>query len=351
MPTTKTHTIAAALVKWYKKNKRALPWRNTSDPYAIWVSEIILQQTTVAQGEAYYKRFLAAFPTIKALASAEQDEVLKLWEGLGYYSRARNIHHSAQDIIERFEGYFPHSYEDIISLKGIGPYAAAAIGSFAFGLKHVVVDGNVLRVISRLYAIEDPVDQTTTKKVIQELGQDMLITQDAATFNQAIMEFGALQCTYKNPGCQDCTLADSCLAYQGHLVAKIPIKSKKIKKTNRYFHYLLLETMEGQLAITQRTGSDIWQGLYQFPLWESDSQDADIMHGLQHLGLTNKKKPKNSEWYKQTLTHQYIHARFYHLRLSKSAASTYQLVDKQQLGSFAWPRIINRYLAALGYMD
>jgi len=350
MPNNQNKKTASALVKWYRQNMRPLPWRDTTDPYAIWVSEIILQQTTVTQGEAYYHRFLSAFPTIKALAAEPLDKVLKLWEGLGYYSRARNIHHSAQDIMERFGGTFPDNYKDIISLKGIGPYAAAAIGSFAFDLRHVVVDGNVLRVISRLYGIQEPVDETQTKKNIQSLAQGLLETQEAAEFNQAIMEFGALNCTYKNPGCPTCPLNKVCVAYKQNLVAQLPVKSKKIKKKNRYFHFLFLEVNK-QVAIMQRLGKDIWQGLYQFPLIETEKKDADLVHELKVIVGKYKKEGPSSKWYKQTLTHQYIHARFYHYSLDQvKEPEKYILISNKDLKKYAWPKIINQYLEDSGYL-
>ncbi len=301
------------------------------------------------QGEEYYNRFVTAFPTIESLATAEQDAVLKLWEGLGYYSRARNIHHAAQDIMIRFGGQFPDTHKDILSLKGIGPYAAAAIGSFAYGLPYVVVDGNVLRVISRLYGITAPVDVTTTVKDIRAKAQALLETQDAATFNQAIMEFGAMMCTYKNPGCDSCPLIRSCRAYQEEMVPAIPIKSKRIKKTTRYFHFLLLEHNE-KLVIEQRSSKGIWQGLYQFPLIEKkEAKDAPSLHEVAQIASINEQPPQVSEVYKQTLTHQYIVARFYKYSC-KTVPKEVKMIRNTALIEYAWPKIIRQYLTDEGYL-
>lgn len=342
-----TKQVASHIIKWYRKNARDLPWRHTQDPYPIWISEIILQQTTVAQGEAYYQRFLKKFPTIAALAAAEQDAVLKLWEGLGYYSRARNLHAAAQDVMERFGGKFPDTYEDIISLKGIGPYAAAAIGSFVYGIPKVVVDGNVLRVISRLYGIEDAVDIPATKKRITVLAQALLETQDAAEFNQAIMEFGALNCTYKNPTCTTCPLNKLCVAYSKKKVDQLPVKSKKIKKKTRRFHFLILEDSKNRLLIDQRESKDVWQGLFQFPLLESDSLNHELsLHDFPDIEPMKGELLEVSELYKQTLTHQYIHTLFYHF-LAKTQLKKhkcYKVISKTAIKDYAWPKIIVNYL-------
>jgi len=329
-----------------------LPWRQTTNPYYIWVSEIILQQTTVAQGTAYYHRFLKRFPDIASLATAPLDDVLKLWEGLGYYSRARNIHHAAQDIMIRFHGQFPDNYDDIISLKGIGPYAAAAIGSFAFGLKNVVVDGNVLRFISRLYGIQTAIDSNATKKQIKDLAQAMQESQDPADFNQAIMEFGALNCTYKNPLCTDCPFNKKCVAYKKDLVGLIPIKSKKIKKKRRYFHYLIIADSKKQILIQQREEKDIWQGLYEFPLIEkSHPKDAVSLHDAQEFAGLKVLQLEATRTYKQTLTHQHITAVFYKCQVKNLKKGNNNLrIPEKNLKNYAWPRIINHFLSEEGYI-
>ncbi len=342
-----TEQVSSVLIQWYRKNARDLPWRHTRDPYPIWISEVILQQTTVAQGEAYYHRFLKKFPTLAALASAEQDAVLKLWEGLGYYSRARNLHAAAQDVMNRFDGQFPDTYENIISLKGIGPYAAAAIGSFVYGIPRVVVDGNVLRVISRLYGIEEAVDLPATKKQITLLAQTLLDTQDPAEFNQAIMEFGAINCTYKKPSCATCPLRQFCTAHAKKIVDQLPLKSKKIKKTTRRFHFLILEDPNNCFLVDQRTGKDVWQGLFQFPLLESNKLDHELsLHDFPHIEPIKGKLVGVSELYKQTLTHQYIQACFYHFRAEASLKrhNSYKVISKSEIKDYAWPKIIVNYL-------
>lgn len=341
---------ADAIIGWYRQHARDLPWRRTMDPYHIWVSEIILQQTTVAQGEAYYIRFLKQFPTIASLASASQDEVLKLWEGLGYYSRARNLHAAAQDVMDRFKGTFPDSYDDIISLKGIGPYAAAAIGSFVYGIPKVVVDGNVLRVISRLYGIEAAVDLPATKKLITTKAQALLETQDPAEFNQAIMEFGAMNCTYKNPSCETCPVQQHCIGYAKDLVSSLPLKSKKIKKRTRHFQFLVIEDNAGRFLVERRTGKDVWQGLHQFPLLEvPEIAHAPTLHAVPHLSSVKGQLEDVSENYKQTLTHQYIHAVFYHYKLAlllkdKEQEPNRMVISSVEIKDMAWPKIIANYL-------
>jgi len=344
-----TKALSSKLIKWYRKEARDLPWRRTQDPYHIWVSEIILQQTTVAQGEAYYHRFLKKFPTISILASATQDDVLKLWEGLGYYSRARNLHAASQDVMERFDGKFPDTYEDIISLKGIGPYAAAAIGSFVYGIPKVVVDGNVLRVISRLYGIEEAVDLPATKKIITHKAQVLLETQDPAEFNQTIMEFGAMQCTYKSPGCADCPLRKYCVAYDKELVTTLPLKSKKIKKRKRFFQYALISDKKDNYLIEQRQQKDVWQGLHQFPLVETPKKaNALSLHDIPDLGSVDGELETVSDNYKQTLTHQYIHAVFYHFKsaklLKQEKHKNRMVVSLAKFKELTWPKVIANYL-------
>lgn len=352
-PSPSQKTIASAakkVVTWYRKNARDLPWRQTDNPYHIWVSEVILQQTTVTQGTAYYLRFLKQYPTMETLAVAPLDDVLKLWEGLGYYSRARNLHASAQVVVEKYNGQFPETHEEILSLKGVGPYAAAAIGSFAFGLPHVVVDGNVLRLVSRFYGITDSIDDTPTKKKIKYIAQRMQDCCDPGEFNQAIMEIGALCCTYKSPQCTTCILRKRCVAYNDKTVDRIPHRTKKIKKRNRYFHYHIVQDKLGHIIIEQRSDKDVWQGLYQFLLYESTSPDhASRLHDV--LDIADKKIVKSTSYgpYKQMLTHQKITVTFYHHRLSyaynKATKTTKKLAKVGELDNYAWPRTIAKFLA------
>ena len=337
-----------ALVKWYRGAARDLPWRKTDNPYHIWVSEVILQQTTVAQGEAYYHSFLKRFPDIASLASAPLDNVLKIWEGLGYYSRARNLHTAANDVMYRFGGVFPSTYEDILSLKGIGPYAAAAIGSFVYGLPYVVVDGNVLRVISRVYGMTGSVDITENKKTIRARAQALQDLADPGEFNQTIMEFGAMVCTYKNPGCLDCPIKRYCEANKQGMVDNIPARTKKVKKRSRAFHFHIIEDKKGQVIVEQRKGKDVWQGLFQFPIIEvSDIHHETVLHDVIDIGVDSKQE-SCSEVYKQTLTHQRISARFYRHRVTvvhtESQSSDKMVIALSELDKLAWPKIISNYL-------
>lgn len=310
----------------------------------------MLQQTTVAQGTDYYLRFVKKFPTVKDLAKAPLDDVLKLWEGLGYYSRARNLHHTAKDIIDNYGGVFPATYETIIKLKGIGPYTAAAISSFVYGLPHVVVDGNVMRVISRYYGIKDPVDTPPVKKKITKLGQQLLEQQDPAEFNQAVMEFGALCCTYKNPLCTFCPLIDSCKAYNKNLIHLIPKKSKKIKKRHRYFQFLILLDKKNRVLVEPRVHKDIWQGLYQFPLIETPTPPESAAPELPPALITGPLEYDIldfSKEYKQTLTHQYITARFYTYKINrafkKKLPEGMKAIAYNSLDTLAFPKIVLSY--------
>ena len=260
------------LSKWYDKNKRDLPWRRTKDPYRIWVSEIILQQTRIEQGWDYYLRFIEKFPDLHVLASAREEEVLKLWQGLGYYSRARNMHAAAKEIINLHHGKFPGTYEEIRRLKGIGDYTAAAISSIAFGIPSPVVDGNVCRFFSRYFGIGEPADTQKGKTAVREKAKEHISSEHPGDFNQAIMEFGALQCK-PVPDCMTCPLKTGCVAFQQKRIAEFPVKSKKQRVRTRYFHYLLIKTGKGKnhsVFLKKRTGNDIWKNLFDFPLIETE---------------------------------------------------------------------------------
>lgn len=263
--------ISFTLINWYNSNKRDLPWREETDPYQIWISEVILHQTRVAQGLDYYYRFIKTYPTIRSLAEATEDEVLNVWKGLGYYSRARNIHKAAQMIQGQFGGEFPNTYNDIIKLPGIGPYSAAAIASFAYNHPHAVVDGNVQRVIARLFGVYTIPDSTIGKKEFQSIADSLLNKQNPAEHNQAIMEFGALLCTPQAPKCLECPFTETCEALRTDSISSLPVKQKKKESKLRYFNYLYIEEEEEKdyIYIQKRTTNDIWKNLYEFPLIET----------------------------------------------------------------------------------
>lgn len=259
------------LIKWYLQNKRDLPWRKTQNPYLIWLSEIMLQQTRVAQGLPYYQSFEAAFPTVFDLANASEEQVLKLWQGLGYYSRARNLHFTAKFVANNLNGAFPNKYKSLLELKGVGDYTAAAIASFSFGEVVPVVDGNVFRVLSRVFQVETDISNASAKKEFQELALQLMPKESPAIFNQAIMEFGALQCVPKNPNCAVCVFNSKCLALKNNKVADLPVKTKKTKVTNRFLNYLIFEDEMQNTQIQKRSAKGIWHNLYEFPLIETES--------------------------------------------------------------------------------
>lgn len=280
MTSDNTH-FTAPLLDWYATNARSLPWRNTRDPYQIWLSEVILQQTRVVQGLPYFERFVKAFPTIADLAGASDEAVLKLWQGLGYYSRARNMHATARLIHNEYGGVFPATYAELIRLKGIGPYTAAAIASFAFTEVRAVVDGNVYRVLSRVFGVSIPINSTKGKKYFQELADILIDTKAPDRYNQAIMEFGATVCTPKRPNCTECIFNSSCEALRRSQVASLPVKLKKATITKRYLHYLCIEDAKQNIQLLKRPEGGIWAGLYEFPSIESDSpgllEDSEIV--------------------------------------------------------------------------
>jgi len=345
-----THTFHNILIDWYEDHKRDLPWRHTTDPYKIWLSEIILQQTRVVQGMSYYEAFVSNYPTVADLAKATQDEVLTLWKGLGYYSRARNLHYTAQYIMEHHDGVFPTAYKDILALKGIGKYTAAAISSFAYKGVYPVVDGNVLRVITRLYGITDAIDAPATIKRIYEISDALIDGDRPDQYNQAIMEFGAMQCTAKSPNCMYCPFAEVCEARAQGLIDQIPYKAKKVKRSSRYFHYLIVEDGE-QTIVQRREKKDIWQGLYQFPLIETDSDDILKMEHIvdqADIKVRDSELLEISEVSSQKLTHRDVYARFYHLAVSDIQSvikNGYLLVDQKKVSNFALPKVIDAYLS------
>lgn len=310
--TTIAHPFSAAIQQWYEVNKRDLPWRHTTNPYYIWISEVILQQTQVAQGLGYYHRFIEAFPTVEALAEAPVEHVLKLWQGLGYYSRARNLHTAAQQIVS--SGAFPNTYDRIRELKGVGDYTASAIASFAFGACTATVDGNVYRVLARYFGVDLPIDKTEGQKYFKALASELIDKHTPARFNQAIMEFGALQCTPKNYDCSVCPLKNSCTSLAKGIVDQLPRKIGKVKTRARYFHYFFLLLSDGRQVWYQRGEKDIWQGLFEPYLIEGEAEDLLIDETLTLLahdspsGIIELSVNK-----KHILSHQHIYGRFYAL--------------------------------------
>ena len=305
--------FARLLIEWYHEHKRDLPWRNTNDPYLIWISEIILQQTRVAQGYAYYQRFIERFPNLESLAAAEENEVLKYWQGLGYYSRARNLHQAAISV----NGVFPVRYEDILKLKGVGIYTAAAICSFAYNQPHAVVDGNVYRVLSRFFGINEPIDSGKGKKIFASLAHDLLDKVQPALYNQAIMDFGALQCTPLSPDCTVCPFKNRCFAFNHNMVSSLPIKQNKTKTSERFFYYLLIRD-NGNIYLNKRTENDIWKNLYELPLIESNTALAvdDFIRKQEFASIFKEDSVVNVRLLNKTkhvLSHRIIYADFYEL--------------------------------------
>lgn len=339
------------ITQWYKANGRDLPWRQTMDPYKIWLSEIILQQTRVNQGLNYYMRFVEQYPTVKQLASAQEEDLLKLWQGLGYYSRARNIHATAKIIMERYQGTFPTEYKDILALKGVGEYTAAAISSFAYSQAYAVVDGNVFRVLARVFAIETPIDSTLGKKQFTTLATELLDKKQAALHNQAIMEFGAMQCQPAQPDCTNCVLNLYCAAYHSNSVSKYPQKSLKTKQRNRFFNYFYIE--QGAFTyINKREAKDVWQNLYELPLIETESECSleDLMsrEEFKHIFGTTRSIEMMQNVYqtKHILSHQRIFARFYHFKIDKNTASLdkFLQIKASELDNFPISKLTELYL-------
>ena len=285
MPKFSSH-FSNKLIAWYLENKRSMPWRTTTDPYRIWLSEIILQQTRVEQGLPYYLKFIKTFPNVHALAKAEEELVLKLWQGLGYYSRARNLHACAKYIVTELDGKFPETYASLLKLKGVGDYTASAIGSISFNLPTAVVDGNVYRVLSRIYGIKTPINSSAGTKEFKALAQELIDPQRPADFNQAIMEYGAIQCKPKNPNCLHCIFNNHCVALQKNSIQELPVKINKTKIRKRYFHYLVLRSPQGSTVLKQRTQKGIWQGLYEFPLIAFDNEVLRFRESAAFLDAT-----------------------------------------------------------------
>lgn len=334
--------ISKLLIDWYENNKRDLPWRFTKDPYKIWLSEIILQQTRVDQGRSYYDKFVEEYNTIQDLAAADEESVLRNWQGLGYYSRARNLHYAAKQVVNEFDGVFPTSYHDILSLKGVGTYTAAAIGSFAYELPYAVLDGNVFRVLSRLFAEKTDISSGQGKKVFSMLAQNLLNKKNPSTHNQAMMEFGALHCTPQNPSCNDCPVNTYCIGLKSGEVAALPVKLKKTKVRNRYFNYFMIDD-RGKIAIQKRGNNDVWQGMYELPLVETqEAIDSEKLVKLELLqGVKNVQLLSDT---KHVLSHQRIYCKFWKVSLKSSGNQEFNFLSKEKIHELPKSVLVNNFL-------
>lgn len=353
------HTPPPAFVKrllgWYATHKRPLPWRKDRDPYKIWLSEVILQQTRVTQGLPYYERFLKAYPTVHHLASATEQEILHLWQGLGYYSRARNLHRCSQYIVEKLGGKFPQTYRELLKLPGIGAYTAAAVASMAFGEQVAAVDGNVYRVLSRLFGIEDDIGTGKGQKIFRQLAQKIVPKQEAGNYNQALMEFGALHCTPQKPQCATCPFQNECVAYQTNKQALLPIKKRRIKVKKRFFHYLIIH-FKDRVFVKKREEKDIWQGLHDFYLIEDtllydqlETLNDPLIPYLKEHDLTNEGSVSTLV---HQLTHQRLYMRFFHVYLDNYCLKAVKktLKDRKMIScshetlhSLPFPKAIHRF--------
>ncbi len=335
-------SFSSTLLTWYQEHGRDLPWRQTHDPYAIWLSEIILQQTQVKQGWDYWERFMRRWPTVEALAAATEDEVLREWQGLGYYSRARNLHFAARQIVAM--GRFPDTLDAIRQLKGVGDYTAAAIASFAFGIPAAVVDGNVYRVLARHFGIDTPINTTEGKKLFATLAQELLpLTPSPSQYNQAIMDFGALQCTPQSPNCIACPFIETCQAFREGKVSELPVKLKTLKVTERHLIYIYVRC-KGYVAIRRRSAGDIWQGLWEPLLIENEQLTAgkwasQVIVNSQLL----------AKQVKHVLTHRVLYADFYlwEVETRPQLPDDYIWIKESELDDYAKPRLIEKLLTSL----
>jgi A/G-specific adenine glycosylase len=337
------------LITWYEVNKRHLPWRDVANPYLIWVSEIILQQTRVAQGLDYYHRFVEAYPDIFSLARADIDEILKIWQGLGYYSRARNMHFAAKHIVEVYQGKFPETYDGLITIKGIGDYTASAIASFAFGQAVPVIDGNVNRVIARLHGVQQPVDKPSGRQLIRAHAENMMTRNIPGTYNQAIMEFGALQCVPKNPDCNNCIFNRICIAFQCGIANKLPVKEKAAMTTTRYLHYIYVCFGENTF-IHRRAEGDIWTGLYEFPMIETATEtELDELSRLtEWQSYFDGQTPvveTISPMVTHRLTHRILKIRFYKINVNQPIYGEDLIeIAVNDIYRYAVPKVIENYI-------
>jgi len=361
-------TFSSKIISWYEEHGRTLPWRGIDDPYRIWLSEIILQQTRIEQGMAYYQHFTENYPSIRALAESSEEQVLKSWQGLGYYSRARNLHAAAKQIMNQYGGVFPSTYKDILSLKGVGRYTAAAIASFAFRLPYPVIDGNVYRLISRIYNISTPIGTNAAYNEFEQILLKLIDKKRPDLFNQAIMDFGSTYCRPTGCPCDSCIFADICLAYQHDKVALLPVKANTVKVRHRYFYYFDIEwdspnpdsygiqSPHSMTLMHQRTAEDIWKGLYEFPLMESETripQNILKKRALAFLKQFSLQPPILLELrgdYTHQLTHRTIHATFLHAILKNvklENGSRENIFLREQIKKLPMSRLIDRYLSSL----
>lgn len=344
--------IQDTLLKWYTENRRNLPWRHHPTPYQVWLSEVILQQTRVSQGKDYYLRFIERWPDVESLAQASEEEVLKMWQGLGYYSRARNLHQCARQVVEQHGGAFPADYDKLLKLKGIGTYTAAAIASIAFNLPHAVVDGNVYRVISRLFDIDTPINSNEGEALFAQTAGALLNRKQPSLHNQAMMEFGALQCTPKSPNCLICPLQAQCLAFERQTVMQRPVKLQKLKITTRYFNYLVLR-INDKIYLHKRNDRDIWKNLYDFPCIETQERTSAeaVLQSQEFKQLIENKAftvSKVSPLFTHKLTHRTLLAQFIEIKLSQELlhieTKDLFLTPERDLGNYPIPRLIDLYL-------
>lgn len=317
-------SFAVKLLNWYKEKGRDLPWRDTRDPYIIWLSEVILQQTRVDQGTPYFYRFVEAYPIVTKFAEAKEEDILRLWQGLGYYSRARNMHKAAKMVMTEFQGVFPNAYEDVIGLPGVGEYTAAAIASFSANEPRAVVDGNVYRVLGRYFGIKDPINTGSGKKIYAQIAQELLDRGQPGTYNQAIMDFGALHCKPKDPQCPDCIFAMECVAFQEDLVGELPVKRKGKASRNRFFHYFIV-VEDRSVLMAKRGNGDIWTNLYEFPMIETEN-DSTLPELMDHTEFNRYfgecvVLKVVGERVKHVLSHQTVYAKFYLVSDSKALKS------------------------------
>ena len=342
------------LIAWYLRNKRDLPWRNTNDPYRIWLSEIILQQTRVAQGLPYYLKFLLAFPTVNDLAIAPEDEVLKLWQGLGYYSRARNLHTTAKMVSNEMYGIFPRTHKELIKLKGVGDYTASAIASFCYNEAEAVVDGNVYRVLARVFGIATPINSTTGQKQFRILAQDLLDKMQPGTYNQAIIEFGAQFCVPQNPDCENCIFKHICVAYKSNSVSELPVKIKSKPVVKRYFNYLVIISKNEKTILQQRLGKGIWHKLYEFPLIESSEEIGlhELRKTEKFIELTKGLKFESIVLYNEVavihkLSHQHLNTRFWIVEENSSIENENMenLIPISQIETYPVPVLIENFVS------
>lgn len=344
--------FSKTLIRWYSNNKRNLPWRETKDPYYIWLSEIILQQTQVKQGLPYYEAFVKHFPTVFNLAKADESEVLKLWQGLGYYSRARNLHASAKYVTNELKGNFPDTYKELLKLKGVGDYTASAIASICFNEATAVVDGNVYRVLSRYFGIETPINSSSGIKEFKQLAQELIDKENPATFNQAIMEFGATHCKPKNPYCNICSFKDSCIAFNKNKIHELPVKIKSAKAKKKYFNFLVFISEDKKTILEKREGKGIWQNLYQFPLIETE-KDIDAKSLEKQLKTYKLLKCKsfelslyNDKPIIHKLSHQHLYTKFWIVEVD-------ELLDEgiliNKIRDFAVPILLGNFIESFNF--